>query len=95
MHCAWTALACSLLPMGNLCWGLCGSFAAHGDMHVWCCMQCSAPELQSVSCRRGVHAMGGMAAQIPIKNDDKANNAALEKVGLLHHHCPMISAEML
>ena len=39
--------------------------------------------------------MGGMAAQIPIKNDDKANNAALEMVGLLHHHCPMISAEML
>ena len=30
--------------------------------------------------------MGGMAAQIPIKNDDKANNAALEKVGLLRHH---------
>ena len=29
--------------------------------------------------------MGGMAAQIPIKNDDKANNAALEKVGLLLH----------
>jgi malate synthase len=30
--------------------------------------------------RRGVHAMGGMAAQIPIKNDEAANNAALEKV---------------
>jgi malate synthase len=30
--------------------------------------------------RRGVHAMGGMAAQIPIKNDEKANNAALTKV---------------
>ncbi len=30
--------------------------------------------------RRGAHAMGGMAAQIPIKNDDAANNAALEKV---------------
>ena len=30
--------------------------------------------------------MGGMAAQIPIKNDDKANNAALEKVGLLRHY---------
>src|SRR3989449_343412 len=30
--------------------------------------------------RRGVHAMGGMAAQIPIKNDPEANLAALEKV---------------
>lgn len=30
--------------------------------------------------RRGVHAMGGMAAQIPIKSDPKANAAALEKV---------------
>ena len=30
--------------------------------------------------RRGVHAMGGMAAQIPIKNDPQANRAALEKV---------------
>jgi malate synthase len=30
--------------------------------------------------RRGAHAMGGMAAQIPIKNDEAANEAALEKV---------------
>jgi malate synthase len=30
--------------------------------------------------RRGIHAMGGMAAQIPIKNDPAANQAALEKV---------------
>jgi malate synthase len=30
--------------------------------------------------RRGAHAMGGMAAQIPIKGDDRANEAALEKV---------------
>jgi len=30
--------------------------------------------------RRGAFAMGGMAAQIPIKNDAEANNAALEKV---------------
>ncbi|CAB4384828.1 malate synthase A [Rhizophagus irregularis] len=30
--------------------------------------------------RRGVHAMGGMAAQIPIKNDPKANQVALDKV---------------
>src|SRR6185503_15447714 len=30
--------------------------------------------------KRGVHAMGGMAAQIPVKNDPAANEAALEKV---------------
>ena len=30
--------------------------------------------------RRGVHAMGGMAAQIPIKNDEQANQKAFEKV---------------
>jgi len=30
--------------------------------------------------RRGAHAMGGMAAQIPIKNDPAANEAALAKV---------------
>ncbi len=30
--------------------------------------------------RRGIHAMGGMAAQIPIKNDPAANEAALAKV---------------
>ncbi len=30
--------------------------------------------------RRGAHAMGGMAAQIPIKNDSEANEAAIEKV---------------
>jgi malate synthase len=30
--------------------------------------------------RRGVHAMGGMAAQIPIKNDEKANAEAFAKV---------------
>jgi malate synthase len=30
--------------------------------------------------RRGAHAMGGMAAQIPIKGDDAANQAALDKV---------------
>ena len=30
--------------------------------------------------RRGIHAMGGMAAQIPIKDDPAANRAALEKV---------------
>ncbi len=30
--------------------------------------------------RRNIHAMGGMAAQIPIKNDPAANEAAIEKV---------------
>jgi malate synthase len=30
--------------------------------------------------RRGVHAMGGMAAQIPIKNDPAKNDAALARV---------------
>src|SRR5205823_3322901 len=30
--------------------------------------------------RRGAHAMGGMAAQIPIKDDPAANDAALAKV---------------
>jgi len=32
--------------------------------------------------KRGAHAMGGMAAQIPIKNDPEANEQALEKVRL-------------
>lgn len=30
--------------------------------------------------KRGAHAMGGMAAQIPIKNDEAANKAAIQKV---------------
>ena len=30
--------------------------------------------------RRGIHAMGGMAAQIPIKSDPDANERAIEKV---------------
>jgi len=30
--------------------------------------------------RRGAHAMGGMAAQIPIKDDPRANDIALDKV---------------
>ena len=36
--------------------------------------------LISICHRRGAHAMGGMAAQIPIKNDPAANEAALAKV---------------
>jgi malate synthase len=30
--------------------------------------------------KRGIHAMGGMAAQIPVKNDEKANAEAFAKV---------------
>ncbi len=30
--------------------------------------------------RRGIHAMGGMAAQIPIRDDTKANEEAMERV---------------
>lgn len=30
--------------------------------------------------RRGAYAIGGMAAQIPVKNDDEANRAAMQKV---------------
>ena len=37
-------------------------------------------ELIKTCHRRRAHAMGGMAAQIPIKNDPDANNAAFEKV---------------
>ncbi len=38
-------------------------------------------ELLIATChRRGAHAMGGMAAQIPIKDDQERNSAALERV---------------
>jgi malate synthase len=38
-------------------------------------------ELLIATChRRGAHAMGGMAAQIPIKNNPEANEAALSRV---------------
>lgn len=41
----------------------------------------SYAELLVKTChRRGIHAMGGMAAQIPIKNDEKANAEAFAKV---------------
>jgi malate synthase len=48
-------------------------------------MQChflaSYVELLIQTChRRGIHAMGGMAAQIPIRNDAAANDEALDKV---------------
>ena len=38
-------------------------------------------ELLIATChRRGIHAMGGMAAQIPIRNDRQANDAAMARV---------------
>ncbi|MBK4215897.1 malate synthase A [Paracoccus caeni] len=39
-----------------------------------------AARLVKVCHRRGVHAMGGMAAQIPVKDDDAANETAFAKV---------------
>ncbi len=43
-------------------------------------MRAYALSLVKACHRRGAPAMGGMAAQIPIKNDPAANEAALEKV---------------
>jgi len=41
----------------------------------------SYAELLVKTChRRNIHAMGGMAAQIPVKNDEAANNEAFAKV---------------
>jgi len=43
----------------------------------------SYSELLIQTChRRGIHAMGGMAAQIPIKSDAEANRIAMEKVAV-------------
>jgi malate synthase len=36
--------------------------------------------------RRNIHAMGGMAAQIPVKNDEKANAEAFAKVKIDKEH---------
>lgn len=44
------------------------------------CMEAYYRHVIKTCHRRGAHAMGGMAAQIPIKNDPAANEAALEKV---------------
>ena len=44
------------------------------------CMQAYADLVIQTCHRRGAHAMGGMAAQIPIKSDEQANDAAMEKV---------------
>lgn len=43
-------------------------------------MKAYCERLINICHRRGVHAMGGMAAQIPIKNDVAANTAAMDKV---------------
>jgi malate synthase len=41
----------------------------------------SYSELVIQTChKRGIHAMGGMAAQIPIREDEEANNVAMSKV---------------
>lgn len=44
------------------------------------CMRSYALRVIQTCHRRGAHAMGGMAAQIPIKDDPQANAAALDKV---------------
>lgn len=44
------------------------------------CMRAYSALLIKTCHRRKVHAMGGMAAQIPVKNDPAANAAALDKV---------------
>lgn len=44
------------------------------------CMRAYSLLLIKTCHRRGAHAMGGMAAQIPIKNDPAANDAAIAKV---------------
>lgn len=43
-------------------------------------MQAYCQRLVNICHRRQVHAMGGMAAQIPVKNDPAANDAAIAKV---------------
>jgi len=43
-------------------------------------MRAYTQQLVRICHRRGVHAMGGMAAQIPIKGDSGRNAAALDKV---------------
>ncbi|MGY6561412.1 MAG: malate synthase A [Luteibaculaceae bacterium] len=43
-------------------------------------MQAYAQRVISVCHKRGIHAMGGMAAQIPVKNNAEENDAAFEKV---------------
>ncbi len=52
-----------------------------GDVTMACHFLRSYSQLLIKTChRRGVHAMGGMAAQIPIRGDEEANRGALGKV---------------
>lgn len=44
------------------------------------CMKAYSELVIQTCHKRGVHAMGGMAAQIPIKNNPEANEKALDKV---------------
>ena len=44
------------------------------------CMRAYSQLLIRTCHRRGIHAMGGMAAQVPIRDDEAANRVALEKV---------------
>lgn len=44
------------------------------------CMRSYSLLLIKTCHRRGIHAMGGMAAQIPVKNNPQANETALQKV---------------
>jgi len=44
------------------------------------CMKAYSQLVIQTCHKRGVHAMGGMAAQIPIKNDEAANKKAIDKV---------------
>lgn len=46
------------------------------------CMEAYCKEVIRACHKRGAYAMGGMAAQIPIKNDPVANEVAMEKVRL-------------
>lgn len=51
-----------------------------GDMTMTChFLRSYSLNLIKTCHRRGAHAMGGMAAQIPIKNDEDANRLAMEK----------------
>ena len=43
-------------------------------------LQCYSHLVVRTCHRRGIHAMGGMAAQIPIKGDEARNNLAMERV---------------
>ena len=46
------------------------------------CMRAYSLLLIKTCHRRGIFAMGGMSAQIPVKNNPQANEAALQKVFL-------------